>query len=450
MRRELKNAHSEKGHGPAPQEMFLLRGEEQPLEHSSTQGGKAETLRLFTRGLQTLLLQKTPKSQLRGQRPAGGACTTTPSCRAHPVPTGDGSTGWAPHVLGVALPTRVTARRDAVPPATPVEAGAEAQPGVHPEARPHPTPSPAPGEAGTPGRSGEGGRKDASPASTEEERERLQEAGARPSPRQRSLEENREREKGQARREAQLPAPRGAPRRPLPTAGRRGSCRLSRGPGGGPCPAPRPPPYRAPSRCSRRRSSRSGGRGMLGRALFIAAGSAAARLWGAAPRRTRCCTGPAPGPGPRSAARGPPVPPVPGLPAGLSAGRSGAAPPRWAGGGGQRELSGEEDEVVLFFFFPLRSAIRRGVGRSITPLRMVTLKGFVLLASINSRRDGFARQEILCFLFPLTVIKIPRNKTSVNVFGTSTEVWSGKLCPKCVLGQAGVRLEGQESCVLGV
>lgn len=226
MRRELKNAHSEKGHGPAPQEMFLLRGEEQPLEHSSTQGGKAETLWLFTRGLQTLLLQKTPKSQLGGQRPAGGACTTTPSCRAHPVPTGDGSTGWAPHVLGVALPTRVTARRDAVPPATPVEAGAEAQPGVHPEARPHPTPSPAPREAGTPGRSGEGGRKDASPASTEEERERLQEAGARPSPRQRSLEENREREKGQARREAQLPAPRGAPRRPLPTAGRRGSCRL--------------------------------------------------------------------------------------------------------------------------------------------------------------------------------------------------------------------------------
>lgn len=46
-----------------------MRGEEQPLEHSSTQGGKAETLRLFTRGLQTHLLQKTPESQLRGQRP---------------------------------------------------------------------------------------------------------------------------------------------------------------------------------------------------------------------------------------------------------------------------------------------------------------------------------------------------------------------------------------------
>lgn len=234
-----------------------------------------------------------------------------------------------------------------MPPATPVEAGAEAQPGVHPEARPHPTPSPAPGEAGTPGGSGEGGRKGASPASAEEERERLQEAGARPSP-NREVWKKTERER-RDRRDARLSSrlPEGHRAAPCPQRGA-GVPAASGGPGGGPCPAPRPPPYRAPSRCSRRRSSRSGGRGMLGRALFIAAGSGAARLWGAAPRRQRCCTGPEPGPGPRSAARGPPVPPVPGLPAGLSPGRSGAAPPRRAGGGGQRELSSEEDEVGFF------------------------------------------------------------------------------------------------------
>lgn len=89
-----------------------------------------------------------------------------------------------------------------MPPATPVEAGAEAQPGVHPEARPHPTPSPAPGEAGTPGGSGEGGRKGASPASAEEERERLQEAGARPSP-NREVWKKTERER-RDRRDARL------------------------------------------------------------------------------------------------------------------------------------------------------------------------------------------------------------------------------------------------------
>lgn len=326
-----------------------------------------------------------------------------------------------------------------MPPATPVEAGAEAQPGVQPEARPHPTPSPAPGEAGTPGGSGEGGRKGASPASAEEERERLQEAGARPSP-NREVWKKTERER-RDRRDARLSSrlPEGHRAAPCLQRGA-GVPAASGGPGGGPCPAPRPPPYRAPSRCSRRRSSRSGGRGMLGRALFIAAGSGAARLWGAAPRRQRCCTGPEPGPGPRSAARGPPVPPgVPRSARGAQPGEERGSPATAARG--RRAKGIKQRGRRSCFFFPLRSAVRRGVGRSVTPLRMVALKRFVLLASINSRRDGFGRQEILCFLFPLTVIKIPRNKTSVNIFG----VWSGKLCPKGVLGQAGVRLEGQEA-----
>lgn len=189
------------------------------------------------------------------------------------------------------------------------------------------------------GNGGEAGRDPSLPA-------RLREAGGTRPARDRAVWKKREKEQTGTRRDS---APDPCTRRALVPRGR--GCRPAPArrplePGPPRRPPPRPPGAPRGSRSpltalrageaagghggSRRRCSRCGGRDMLGRALFIAAGSgSAARLWGAAPPP------PAPPHTPRARRAGPgrPRPPPVLWPWARPAERAprGMALPRWRG-----------------------------------------------------------------------------------------------------------------------
>lgn len=173
---------------------------------------------------------------------------------------------------------RATARRDRGAPGGQASSHAILQPGERRKAR---------------------GKRGGMPAGrTEEEQERLQKAERVPA-RDRAVWKKRERQRGreQARSEPQLPA-----RRALFIPGRRAGPPADNPRPARSAPLLSPQPLTALRRARRRLPAAlqpRRGRGMLGRVLFIAAGSAAPRLWGAAPRSPARCTWTRPRPRPR-------------------------------------------------------------------------------------------------------------------------------------------------------
>lgn len=186
---------------------------------------------------------------------ARAGCRPQPSRRRtdHPPPPGPG---------------RATARRDRGAPGGQASSHAILQPGERRKAR---------------------GKRGGMPAGrTEDEQEQLQKAERVPA-RDRAVWKKRETERERAStKRASAP---GSPRLAYPGA-------PSGAAAGEPLPGPLPAPLTALRRARRRQLPAAlqpqRGRGMLGRALFIAAGSAAPRLWGAAPRSPVRCTWPRP------------------------------------------------------------------------------------------------------------------------------------------------------------